>query len=211
MYQIQNITIIFILISFFSYGQNEIKMINGTEFKLTTIEKNDTEQIEFIEIVRKNKKLLSHTIANFDGDCSSENIELGGYEIKESSIVFYSYWASGDIMGKNIYPYGFRKQIYSVDEKGTLLLEKSEIYIENYLDDWSVHEGIKYLNKELNSKSELKLLNDYISKAESIYSSKFVLGNNKIKLENYVRNKLKKVIEENTKYWKEIYGENCNM
>jgi hypothetical protein len=205
------ILILLTLVSNLSFGQVEKKIINGTEFKIITFEKNDTEQTEYIEIFRNNKKLLSHTISDFDGDCSSENIELGDYQIIDSSIIFYSYWASGDRMVKNIYPYGFRKQIYSVSDNGTLLLKESEIYIENYVDSWSAHEGMKYLKQDPNSQTEIKLLKDYITKVETMYSSNFVSGKSKIELEKYVRNKLKDRIIENTKYWNEVYGENCNM
>ena len=117
MKQINLIITIFLFINF-GFSQTQKKVINGIEFKIVTISIDENEQTEFIELYRNNKKILTHTLSEFDGDCSSENIELGTYEIMDSNLIFYSYWASGDRMMKNIYPFGFRKQTYSINEKG---------------------------------------------------------------------------------------------
>ena len=146
-----------------------------------------------------------------DGDCSSENIELGDYEISNNNLTLYTYWASGDRMQKNIYPFGFRKEIYTFKKEGTIELEQSNIYIEDYVDSYTAHEGIKLLKNASVSETECKLIEDYTSKAEKMYDSHFVVGTEKENLEHSVRTKLKSKITENTSYWKEVYGDNCNM
>ncbi|GAA3521685.1 hypothetical protein GCM10022393_40140 [Aquimarina addita] len=210
MKQINLLITIFLCINF-GFSQTVKKIINGTEFKIITVTINENEQTEFIELYRNNNKLLTHILSNFDGDCSSENIELGEYEIKDSKLIFYSYWASGDRMMKNIYPYGFRKQIYLVNEKGFVSLESSKLYIETYVDEWNEHKGMKFLKIKPKTDSETELMNDYISKAEKMYFGNFVFGDHKNILENEVRKKIGETIIENTKYWKEVYGENCRM
>ena len=200
----------FIVVNF-SFSQTQKEVINGIEFKIVTISIDEEEQTEFIELYRNDKKILTHTLSKFEGDCSSENIELGSYELSGSKLIFYTYWASGDRMMHNIYPYGFRKQIYAVDNNGLVHLERSKLYIESYLDEKYIHKGLKYLRTKPKTPKEKKWLNDYIVKAAKMYKGDFVLGDNKDLLEQEVRKKIGKTITENTKYWKEVYGNNCRM
>lgn len=200
-----------ILFTNLSLAQSEEKIINETKFTVKTISRNDTEQTDYIELYRNNKKLLSHTLYDSDGDCSSETIELGGYDIKQDTLIFYSYWASGDRMNKYIYPYGFRKQIYNVADNGVLNLVQSQLYIETYIEDWKTHKGMKYLLSEPKTENEKALLKDYVSKVEKIYAADVVFGKEKDTLEIEVREKLKDEIYAATSYWKEAYGENCKL
>lgn len=191
-------------------SQTQTKIINGTTFKIVAVS-NEEKQTEYIEIYRNDKKILAHITSRFDGDCSSENIELGAYEIKDASFVFYTYWASADRMQHNRYPFGFRKQVYAVKKNGKVHLTSSKLYIESYVgDDWEVHKGMKYLKIEPQTAAEANLLKDYISKAEKEYFGNFVLGKNRDALEKEVRKKIGNLIFENTKYWEEVYGKNCN-
>ena len=203
--------LIIIFIVNLGFAQTTIKVINGVPFKIVTVSIEGEEQLEYIALYRNDKKILTHTIAKFEGDCSSENIELGDYKIVGTQLIFYTYWASGDRMMKNIYPYGFRKQIYSVDANGIVSLESSKLYIESYIDAWNEHKGLKYLKNKPKTAEEIELLNDYISKAEKMYKGDFVLGKNKDRLEAEVRKNIGEVITENTKYWKEVYGGNCKL
>ncbi|WP_158976240.1 hypothetical protein [Cellulophaga sp. L1A9] len=202
----------FLVVLFFSTNlctaQTENKSIQGTQFQFEITSTDAGTQTEMLIIFKNGEKLLSHILSDFDGDCSSENIELGTYSIKENNIIFYSYWASADRMEKNIYPYGFRKEVYTVNNKGEFHIKTTKLYIESYIDDWTEHQGMKYLNSAPKLGSEIILMNDYISKSEKMYHSHFVLGNEKQKLEQEVRDVLKTKIKENTGYWKEVYGEN---
>ena len=199
-----------ILLTFSNYviSQEEITVINGNHFKIVQTTFNDTLQAEFIDIYRADKKIITHTISHFDGDCSSENIELGTYQIKDNTIIFYTYWASGDRMNKNIYPYGFRKQTFEVSNDGMIYEKSIVFYIEDYVDSNIAHKGMEYLNKDPKSASDRELLNDYISKAEELYEANFILGDAKVALEKEVRTLLKNEIESNTGSWKDIYGKN---
>lgn len=73
MKQIQFVTILLFFISNFGFSQTQKKMINGVVFKIVTIS-NDAEQTETVVIYRNDKKLLTHILSRFNGDCSSENI-----------------------------------------------------------------------------------------------------------------------------------------
>ncbi|MBJ2175859.1 hypothetical protein JBL43_16515 [Aureibaculum sp. A20] len=199
-----------VLFCTYAAAQEEKVLINGHHFKFVQTVVNDTLQADFIEIYKSNKKIITHTHSHFDGDCSSENIELGTYQIKENTIFFYTYWASGDRMNKNIYPYGFRKQTYKVANNGKVTLRSSIIYVKDYVDAYAEHKGMQFLDTVTNSANDQKLLNDYVSKVEEMYSSKFVFGKQKETLEKEVRTLLKNEIKENTGYWKEVYGDNCN-
>ena len=195
----------------FCFSQTQKEVINGIEFKIVTVSVDEDQQTDFIELYRNDKKLLQHTLYESDGDCSSENIELGAYKIIDNRLIFYSYWASADRMMKNIYPYGFRKQIYYVTPKGSVSLENSQLYIEAYVDEWNVHQGMQYLNNKPKTNEEKAYLKDYILKAEQMYDGHFVFGENKSVLENEIRQALAIAITENTKYWKAVYGDNCKM
>jgi len=213
MFEVKNIPVVllFLINIQYTFSQSETVVINQHNFTIKTISIDDTEQIEFIELYRGDKKILTHTLSGFDGDCSSSNIELGNYVIEKSSIIFYSYWASGDRMGSNIYPYGFRKQKYNVDHNGLISIDISELYVESYTTEWEKSPAIGILYKSPKTKKELKLVDTYIREVEKMYQSKFVTKEVKATLEEEVRFQLRAEIKENTEYWSEIYGQNCKM
>lgn len=207
---------IFLTISTFVFGQKNAVEINGLEFlfkqvKVDTLESGGN---EIVELYRNGKKLLTHTMFEEFGDCSSIHLKLGKYEVKGNSIVFYSYWAATDRMPGTILPFGFREQIYSVDSIGKLRLTGAEIYIENfatsknksYLEEngWR-HKGLKFLTEQPKNDYEKKLLEDYIQNIEKEYNTDFVLYRRKDELENRVRNNMLKEIKANTANW--IEGE----
>ncbi len=214
------IILIFTIISSFGYGQTKEIEVNGTLFLFKQIELDTLESAEnkVLEVYRNEKKLLTHTIFIEEGDCSSINIQLGNYEIEANKVVFYSYWAATDRMPNSILPFGFRKQIYSVDSLGILKLTEAKIYIENYINSenkmfleengWK-HKGLKYLNIPVKNEYERRLLKDYITNVENEYNTEFVLGKAKDKLEKKVRDKLKAEIKKYTGNWiggDEVFG-----
>ncbi len=196
------------------FGQTKDFKINGVTF---TFKEVNEESNKFLELYRGDNRLLTHTIFKEEGDCSSIHIQLGKYKITGSKIIFYSYWGSTDRMPNLILPFGFRKQIYSVDSAGVLKLIDSQIYMENYVktknkefleeNGWK-HKGLKYLNNTTKNEFEQRILDDYIKNIENEYNANFVLNEKKEELEKKVRNILKKEIKEHTGYWKEgeIYG-----
>lgn len=111
-----------LLVPKLSISQVALIKIDGREVTFRITSTNEDTQTETLTLFTGDKELVSLILSDFDGDCSSENIELGTYKIIENSIIFYSYWASADRMQKNKYPYGFRKEQYRFDTHGELVL-----------------------------------------------------------------------------------------
>ncbi len=206
--------------------QIEYKVINGAKFKLISFDDPDDEEGpgRLIEIYLGDKKVFKHTLLKSIGDCSSENLELGQYDIQGSNIVFYSYWASGDRQGINLFPFGFRKQVYSIGKNGSVKLTDAKLYIESETEGYpdtniyqpkdleEYHQPREYYKKlrflltnKLTAPSEIKLLKKYISSIEEDYSGKFVLGKEKDLLEQEVRKKMHDAISLHTENWKEVF------
>ncbi len=210
------ITIIFIFLTIptFVFGQNKEVEINGGKFlfklvKLDTLESADN---EIVELYRNGKKLLTHTISEEIGDCSSIHIQLGSYNVEGNYIIFYSYWAATDRMPGSILPFGYRAQKYFVDSSGKLKLSNAKIYIENYVatenknyleeNGWK-HKGLKFLTEQPKNEYEEKLLEDYIQNIQKEYNADFVLNREKDELEKRVRNNLAEEIKMRTENWVE--------
>ena len=120
-----------------AFAETQNIQINQNNFELKTVLNQDDVDLlrKDIELYRNNQKLLTHTIYSTSGDCSISQIELGDYEVKDNNIIFYSYWASGDRQGLWTYPYGVRKQTYTVDAKGKVKLVSAVLYVEDILGD----------------------------------------------------------------------------
>ncbi len=187
----------FILLVFTGFAQTP-QTINGVPF-VVYHNHNASIQRNAVELYRGQDKILTHTTYHTEGDCSSENLELGTYDIKDHQIIFYSYWASGDRMGVNIFPFGFRKQIYTVDKHGVVSLAQAQIYM---VTGKQVQE---LLTQQSLSADKQKLLKQYIRSIEKDYSATFVTGKERKILEQDVRLTLKEAIEDHTKDWAEIF------
>ncbi len=202
----------------FSFGQVENYNIFDYNFVFKT-QKSEFEDI-ILEVYKEKKKIISHILLEENVDCSSV-LTLGDYFIKDNEITLYSYWAVADRAPTSLMPYGFSKQVYSISKNGMVKLNKSEIYIEDFVesedknlfenDGWT-HKGIKYLTQKPKNENEQILLDNYINYIEKRYNSKFVNGKSKKILETEVRAKLKEKIEKHTKAWenKEVYGNSKN-
>ncbi|MEI6766707.1 MAG: hypothetical protein WCM76_13820 [Bacteroidota bacterium] len=200
------LVIIFSLLTLIAYGQNKTVTINNYNFSFNNIsEYNENgDSIIRVEVLRDKTKLLTHTINEIIGDCNSESVELGCYDIVDSTIIFYSYWThAGDAPAS---PYGARKQIYTVDPTGKLLLTKSEIYIEAGSQS-KENRGIEFLFSSPKNDFEKKELSVYIDAVEKKYNAKFVAGKSKDVLLKEVKIKLDKQIKKTTKHWKSLYAD----
>lgn len=198
--------ILFILFHATAFAQTKVALINGNEFtfKSYLLENESGDSIKNVDIFRGNTKLLSHTILKAEGDHNSESIEVGSYEIKDTTIIFYSYWSrAGDAP---VSPYGVRKQIYSVNKKGFLNLNNSQIYMETSRTGWAEGKGIEYLFTIPKNEEEVNQLNKYKADVEKEYHSKFVLEKDKNLLMKEVKFKLRTQIKESTKHWKAVYS-----
>ena len=172
-----------------TYGHFAIKNVAFT-FKTIKGRFGDEEDttIHFV-LLKNNKPLLKHTLWEEEGDCNSMDIEIGDYDVTDSSIIFYSYYAwIGGCCGL---PYGVREQIYKVNDKGNLYLDQSEIYLERYKDKPSEMDSV-YREK-------------WISETEKNYHAKFVLGKKAERLMKRVKLRLAKQISDATDSWPTDY------
>lgn len=214
--------LLFIIFGLNVYGQHKELVVNTQKFHIE-IKKGNTSNVfdeETIHLYRGNQELLTHTVFKEEGDCSSISVELGTYKTTANSIIFYSYWTTADRMPTFVVPFGFRKQIYSVDKNGKLALVKSEIYMEDYLqknaeneriyqqNEECKHLGLPFLHEKPKTSFQQSALKNYIKNIEEKYHSRFVSGKEKKSLEAEVRQAMKTEIAENTSDWipGEIYG-----
>lgn len=136
---------------------------------------------------------------------------MGTYEINGAKIILYTYWAGADRMGKNMFPFGFKKQTYIMNSNGTISLEKSIIYVEDYVDSYEKPKAINHLFQTPKNTTERNELKRYITEIEKIYEGNFVTGKELDKLAKEVKTKLKAQIKEHTSFWKKVYGVNCKI
>ncbi len=177
------------------------------EFRIVT---NDILSSEVVDVFRDNKKIHSHTLSLFDGDCSSEFIELGTYEVTGNTVTFYSYWASADRMRSPLLIFGARKQVYGITPAGELELKKAEIYLEDSMAAWEIDKTLSFLHTSKHNKEEKNKLKAYITIIEREYQATFTLENKEHLLKE-VRNKLKDKISEATRNWDDFYHGNIKM
>lgn len=140
---------------------------------------------------------------------------MGDFEVKDDQLIFYTYWAVGDRQGLWTFPYGVRKQVYSVDPKGMVKLISAEIYVEDVMGDpFTNHpqeDYLQFLNTPPKNNQQKKALNDYIQSMQSRYQARFVHGQVRVLLIKEVKAKLAKQIANETKGWKEDFGQNVRM
>ena len=196
----------FIILQTTAFAQTKVELVNGNEFtfKSYLLENESGDSIKNLVVFRGNTKLLSHTILKAEGDHNSEAIEVGSYEIKDTTVIFYTYWSrAGDAP---VSPYGVRKQIYAVNKKGVLNLHSSQIYIETSRSGWAENRGIEYLFTKPKNEAEVNELSIYKADVEKEYNSKFVLEKDKNLLMKEIKTKLRSQIKESTKHWKATYS-----
>ena len=204
--------IIIILISAFSinsFSQIDTININGFDFIFKHVKNAYTDDIENtsvnllrLETSGNTKYLLKHTMDLTEGDCNSTSVEMGDYLIKDTTIIFYSFWCrQGDAP---VSPWGARIQEYNISENGNVKMASSKLYIETSRPDWHENKGIKYLFENSKTKEEKIALKEYIESVEKEYNAKFVYGIESDKLLREVKQKFSKQIELLLKDWKEI-------
>ncbi|WP_177765676.1 hypothetical protein [Flavobacterium sp. I3-2] len=202
------------------FAQSEKKNINGIDliFKTSKLEcaaENCTE----VTLFRNHLKIISHVLYFEDGDCMSATVEIGIYKIINNTIIFYSFWANYDRLPSYILPFGFRKQVYEVESNGKIKSIESQIYLETsitkneknkiyYDTNDYLHKGIQFLKNTPSNSYERNALIDYKKNIEREYHAKFVVDEQRTKLEKEVRKVMKKEIELATQDWieNEFFG-----
>jgi len=205
------ISILSLFFSLFINAQTETLTLNNVVFELKKEIKpsEDGEDIQVLNLYRNgsSKKLLSHTLNEFLGDCNSESIELGNYKVTDSIITFYSFWCTrGDAP---VSPYGARIQVYSIDTTGKIKLKSSQVYIEAGRSGWIP--GLEFLNKKPITPKENKIFKEYIKEIETTYNANFVFDKKAKELLKEVKQQLQKEIEAATKNWDSETGFGVRM
>ena len=202
------LAILFTVLCINVFGQTKTVIINNNNFFFKTTNTKDDNAggyIKQLDIYKNKIKVLSYTLLKTEGDCNSQSVELGNYEIVDSTIIFYTYWAmAGDAP---VSPYGVRKQTYIITAKGKLHFNNREIYIETSRRGWKENKGIEYLFTKPTNAKHRKQLKKYVSIVEKEYKATFTFGLAKTALVKAVKFKLKKEIEQNTYHWKLSYAD----
>lgn len=191
--------------------------INQQRFEIKTTHGETEEGFEQdnIELYRGTKRLLTHTQRLSTGDCSILTIELGDFEVKNDQLIFYTYWAAGDRQGLWTFPYGVRKQVYSVDSKGMVKLISAVVYVEdtisNPLETNPDQDYLQFLTIQPKSPKDKLALNNYIQQMQTRYKARFVHGQERTQLIKEVKSKLASQITVETKGWKEDFGQNVRL
>lgn len=200
-----------------AFAENQNIKINQTAFELKSVSNQDDDGYirNDIELYRKGKKLLTHTLDAASGDCSITQIELGDYAVKDNQLIFYSYWAAADRQGIWTYPYGVRKQTYAVDAQGNVKLIDAVLYIEDVIGDpLSTNpdeEYLQFLHRFPKNRQQQRTLNDYIQTMQTQYRGRFVHGQERTLLIKEVKTQLAKHIARETQGWKQEFGRNVRM
>ena len=191
---------VFVLMMFGTVAQAKSFKINQHNFEIKTI-LSETEQDSF-ELYRENQKLLTHIKHLWTGDGSISSIEIGDYDIKGNQLIFYTYWASGDTQGLWAYPYGVRKQIYTVNAKGGVDLTTAVIYVEDYNSEGDPQEidaekeYLQFLHTAPKNQQQRQALNHYIQSMQTRYKARFVSGKERAQLIQEVEGRLAFQIKE---------------
>lgn len=211
-------TLLFTMVlSSVAFAETQTIQINHHRFEIKTATTESEEGFEryAVELYRNQHKLLSHTLKYNTGDCSILTTELGDYDVKNNQLIFYTYWAAGDRQGLWTYPYGVRKQVYSVDAKGVVKPISAVIYVEDVVGNPLEHdpqqEYLQFLNTAPQTDQQKKALNHYIETMQTKYKARFVNGQEREQLLKEVKTRLAKKIAVETQGWKENFGQNLRM
>ena len=183
------------------------------EIKITKGEDRFGFEQESFELYRASQKLLSHTKHLSTGNGSISSIEIGDYDIKGNQLIFYTYWASGDTQGLWAYPYGVRKQIYTINAKGGVDLTTAVIYAEVFNSEGSPEEVdaekeyLQFLHTAPKDQQQRQALDHYIQSVQTHSKARFVNGKERAQLIQEVEGRLASQIKIETNGWKERFLE----
>lgn len=164
----------------------------------------------------EDKPLLVSLLKEVWGDSNSMSVMVGDYDVSDSTVVLYHFWAkAGDAP---VSPYGARIQTYGMDANKKLILKGSMLYIEtmsdNYIlqcmskQDLGYHRGCLYLHYPPKNATEKHDLNAYLAGAEKEYGSKFIIGKDADILLDKVRKRLSPALKQYTGDWNIRYEDN---
>jgi len=116
--------------------------------------------------------LLSFTLSDTTGGCSSKSMVKGSYEISGDTITFYTMWTR---QGKAyLSPYGARVQRYKVLDSGKLELIEGKVYVEETKKNHDEGSGMEYLFHAPKTQEEKEQLQSYVKAVEEKYKATFI-------------------------------------
>ena len=200
---------VLVLMMFGTVAQAKTININQHDFEIKNTQGESEEGFEQdnFELYRDAKKLLTHTQRLSTGDCSILTIEVGDYDIKGNQLIFYTYWAASDRQGLWAYPYGVRKQIYTVNAKGGVDLTSAVIYVEDYNSEGDPQEidaekeYLQFLHTAPKNQQQRQALNHYMQSMQIRYKARFVSGKERTQLIQEVEKRLAPQIKTETQSW----------
>ena len=200
---------VLVLMMFGTVAQAKTVNINQHDFEIKNTHGESEEGFEQdnFELYRDAKKLLTHTQRLSTGDCSILTIEVGDYDIKGNQLIFYTYWAASDRQGLWAYPYGVRKQIYTVNAKGRVDLTTAVIYVEDYNSEGDPQEidaekeYLQFLHTAPKNQQQSQALNHYMQSMQTRYKARFVSGKERTQLIQEVEKRLAPQIKTETQGW----------
>ena len=206
---------VLVLMMFGTVAQAKTININQHDFEIKNTQGESEEGFEQdnFELYRDAKKLLTHTQRLSTGDCSILTIEVGDYDIKGNQLIFYTYWAASDRQGLWAYPYGVRKQIYTVNAKGRVDLTTAVIYVEDYNSEGDPQEidaekeYLQFLHTAPKDQQQRQALDHYIQSVQTHSKARFVNGKERAQLIQEVEGRLASQIKIETNGWKERFLE----
>lgn len=146
---------------------------------------------DIVKIYNDKNLIITFTIWESTGGCSSKAITEGTYEISDNKITFYTMWHR---QGKAyLAPYGAKIAHYKVSKFGKLELIDAQIYIEETAKGYDDESGMEYLFNKPKTVEQQEQLANYIKEVEEEYNATFVF--NKDALIKEVKEALKRKIK----------------
>lgn len=122
------------LVSFYSYfcfGQQENRSMHGHKFtfSLTDTLMDDIQQRTLsIYTTGETQPLFTADLGNIQKECNSETVMIGDYEVTDSTLILYRYWAKAGYAPA--FPYGAEQQTYKVSPSGQFSLSENLLFLE---------------------------------------------------------------------------------
>lgn len=186
----------------------KIETINGNKFVFKFISSPSdvsSENVEEVELYRKSKKLLTHTLKDKSGDSNSLTVEVGNYVINDTILIFYSYW--GKVGDAPASPCGVRKQVFNIAPNGRVAMTGSLIYLDagHMMATYDGYKGLIFLDSVPRTTQDKKLLDEYKQTIKQEYNADFVKDKEQeAALFKEVRTTLAKEIKKATEGWDEL-------
>lgn len=120
-----------ILFSYYCFGQQENHSLKGQKYTFSVTDTlMDAMQQRTLSIYasEKSRPFFTTELGNIQKECNSEIIMIGDYEVTDSTLILYRYWAKAGYAPSS--PYGAEKQTYTMETDGQLSLSENLLFLE---------------------------------------------------------------------------------